>query len=119
MPLFRYRGPARKKSPAGTTTRPPPALAHSSMAFLKPPRASVRPSPLAPCLVTSQSRSGKVGATMRARIAWIAGCWSQGGGSAGGAGAGTAGVTGVSCARDGSTTWLPVAQAPSRTASDR
>src|SRR5438552_17344532 len=67
MLLFRWIAPVRN-SPAGTTTRPPPALLHASMALANASVQSALPFAAAPNLVIGKSRAGKTGALMRARI---------------------------------------------------
>src|SRR5438309_10978473 len=67
MLLFRWIAPVRN-SPAGTTTRPPPALLHASMALANASVQSALPFAAAPNLIIGKSRAGKTGALMRARI---------------------------------------------------
>src|ERR1051325_10573013 len=50
-----------KNVPAGTTTRPPPALLQAEIALPKGTVQSALPSPTAPYFVTSKSRLGNVG----------------------------------------------------------
>src|SRR6266446_713396 len=57
-----------RNSPAGTTTRPPPALPQASMALRKASVQSVLPSAFAPKPITEKSRAGNVGALMRAKM---------------------------------------------------
>src|ERR1044072_4409592 len=57
-----------RKVPAGTTTRPPPALLQAAMALRKASVQSNLPSPLAPYFVAAKSRFGKTGGLMRFRI---------------------------------------------------
>src|SRR2546429_3391167 len=57
-----------RNSPAGTTTRPPPALLHASMALANASVQSALPFAAAPNLVIGKSWAGKTGALMRARI---------------------------------------------------
>src|SRR6266508_3937508 len=65
--LLRWIAPV-ENSPAGTTTRPPPARLHASTLRRNPTVQSNLPSPRAPNFVISKSRFAKVGALMRARI---------------------------------------------------
>src|ERR1017187_3430520 len=65
--LFKWIAPV-KNSPAGTTTRPPPASAQASIVFAIAAVQSVWPSVFAPNLVMTKSRAGNFGGTMRARI---------------------------------------------------
>src|SRR2546421_6426002 len=57
-----------ENSPAGTTTRPPPARLQASTLRRKAPVQSSLPSPRAPNFVMSKSRLGKTGALIRLRI---------------------------------------------------
>src|SRR4030095_8082573 len=65
--------------PSGTTTFPPPSLAHAAMASAKAFVQLVCPSPAAPNFVTSNSFDGNCGGTIRFRIAGTAdqGCCSM------------------------------------------
>ncbi len=94
--------------PAGTTTCPPFASLHALIARAKAAVLSVLPSPVAPNAVTSKVRSGKMGGTIRARMA---GTWSQGE-----AACGTARPDGVwVSARAGSTSMLAATAPPATT----
>src|SRR6267378_241655 len=55
-------------SPAGTSTRPPPALLQVAMACRNASVQSACPLPLAPKLMRLKSRFGKTGGLIRARI---------------------------------------------------
>src|SRR5690554_3335063 len=61
-------GPLTRYSPAGTTIRPPPASRLAVIAAEKAALLSPSPSAEAPKSLNKKSRSGKTGATMRARI---------------------------------------------------
>src|SRR5437868_14467576 len=64
---LRCTGPVRN-SPAGTTTRPPPALTQASMAFAIAPELSLAEPDFAPNFVMSKSLFGNVGGLIRPRI---------------------------------------------------
>src|SRR6476620_2426668 len=64
---FRRIAPV-KNSPAGTTTRPPPALLHASMVLFIASRLSNPAFGFAPNFVMTKSRFGNFGGTIRARI---------------------------------------------------
>jgi hypothetical protein len=57
------------KSPAGTSTRPPPSPWHAATARRNASVQSATPSPTAPKSVTWNVRPGKFGGLMRRRIA--------------------------------------------------
>src|SRR5581483_696938 len=65
--LFRRIAPV-KNSPSGTTTVPPPAWAQAAIAFANAPLQSKWLWSTAPNFVISNSRGGKLGGVMRARI---------------------------------------------------
>src|SRR5450755_1395441 len=71
MLLVSSIGPV-KNLPAGVTTRPPPRLAQSAIAFANAAVLSATPFPTPPYWTTSQSRSGNVGGTIRLKIAGTA-----------------------------------------------
>src|SRR5262245_40069814 len=70
-PLLRWMGPLQRNVPAGTTTRPPPALLHSSMALTIDGRALLVSPVMAPKSVMTKSLLGHLGAAMRLRMASI------------------------------------------------
>src|SRR6476620_349544 len=64
---LRFTAPV-KNSPAGTTTRPPPALLQASIAFAIAEVESLATPAFAPNLVITKSRSGKTGDFIRDNI---------------------------------------------------
>src|SRR3954453_12697851 len=65
-------GPRTNQSPAGITTRPPPAFVHAAIALSIAGLQSLFPSRTAPYSVIAKSRSAKRGSFIRAMISGTA-----------------------------------------------